>query len=140
MNGSPEQPQCAAARALARLVALLALWLVAVSLAWFGWVDAPITDGAMLLVAVGLLCAVLAAAAGLLSLEASLGASVSSTDGLAPQRPAAAARWRRLGLGLLLAGLLVLVVAAVLTLNLRGMGADADDEQATATRYTLTRT
>lgn len=125
----------AEARAFARLVAMIALLLGAVALAWFGWIDAPITDGAMVLVAVGLLFAVLAAGAALLSLEAGL-----AGDAAGAASGGASARWRRLALALLLAALLVLAVAAVVTLNLRGSGADdAGDEQATATRYTLTR-
>jgi hypothetical protein len=126
------------ARAFARLVAMVALLLGAVALAWFGWIDAPITDGAMVLVAVGLLFAVLAAGAALLSLEAGLAADATASSGAASG--GASARWRRLALALLLAALLVLAVAAVVTLNLRGSGADdAGDEQATATKHTLTR-
>jgi hypothetical protein len=112
------------ARSLARLVAVIALLLGAVALAWFGWIDAPITDGAMVLVAVGLLFAVLAAGAALLALEA----------GVAGGAPA---RWRRLALALLLAALVVLAVAAVVTLNLRGSGADDTGDEATATHLAV---
>jgi len=119
------------ARALARFVVAIALLLAAVALAWFGWIDAPISDGAMVLFAVGLLFTVLAAGAGLLSLE----------SGLAADAPGAAAShlpglWRRLALAMLLAALLVLAVAAVVTLNLRGTGGDAD-EDATATHFAV---
>jgi K+-transporting ATPase A subunit len=123
----PEAHANEAARGLARLVAQLALLLMAVALAWFGWVDASITDGAMLLVAVGLLFAALAAGAALVSLEAGLALDAAGRGDVA-----ADARWRRLGLAFLVAALLVLVVAAVLTLNLRGGGVDDSDGQATA--------
>ena len=112
-----------ASRSLARLLAKLSLAAAALALGWFNWVDAPITDGAMLLVAAGELLLVAAASAALLSLEAAVAAL-----------PPRVQRWRRLALALLLSGLLLLVVAAVLTLNLRGTGDDAEGEQTATAR------
>ena len=131
MNPEPAAP--AAAHALARFIAVVALLVAGVVLAWFGWIDAPISDGAMVLVAAGLLLAVLAAGAALLSLEAGVAA-----DAAAGATGGAWRRWRRLALAFLLAALLVLAVAAVVTLNLRGSGADEDG--ATATHLAVHRT
>lgn len=80
----------------------------------------------MLLVAAGLLCAVLATGAALLSLEQ----CVARAGGMIA---------RRIALSLLLASLVVLVLAAALTLNLRGSGTEADADDATPTHLALRR-
>jgi hypothetical protein len=122
LNGASEAPGTRGARLLATLLVLLAFGLCGGALAWFAWVEAPITDGVMVLVSAGLLLEVLAAAAALLALEFGVGGSARS------------ALARRAALGLVLAGFLVLMVAAALTLNLRGTADEDAGGEATVAR------
>ncbi len=118
-----------AARVAAGSIATTGLAVAGGVLAWFAYVDAPITDGAMLLVVIGVLGAVLAAAAAFWARELLLGPG--SGDGVAPL--ARATLLRRIALCLLLLSLLVLAAATLATLNLRGSGdADAEDTRTTA--------
>jgi hypothetical protein len=87
LNTEPEIQWAGHARALALLIVALAFGLCGAALAWFGWVDAPISDGAMLLVAAGLLAGVLAAGAALLALELGL---MQRSASAAAGKPAAA--------------------------------------------------
>ena len=120
-----------AARAAATSIAASSLALAGGALGWFAYVDAPITDGAMGLVVLGVLCAVLAVASALWARELLL-APVNG-DGAVPL--ARAALLRRIALGLLLAALVLLAGATLLTLNLRGSGDDdAQDARTTALR------
>jgi hypothetical protein len=118
-----------AARAAAASIAASGLAVPGGVLAWFAYIDAPITDGAMALVALGVLCAVLAVAAALWARELLLGPA--SGESAAPL--ARATLLRRIALCLLLLSLLVLAAATLATLNLRGSGdAEAEDTRTTA--------
>jgi hypothetical protein len=98
-------------------------------LAWFAYVDAPITDAAMGLVALGVLGALLAVAAALWARELLL----APAAGDAVARLARSTLLRRIALGLLLLALLLLAAGTLATLNLRGTGAaDAEDARTTA--------
>lgn len=121
-----------AARAAAASIAATGLAAGGGVLAWFAYVDAPITDGAMVLVALGVLFVVLAAAASLWARELLLGPA----GGDGPVTLARATLLRRIALCLLLVALLALAVATLATLNLRGSG----DAQAEDTRTTTLAT
>lgn len=118
-----------AARAAAASIAATGLAAGGGVLAWFAYIDAPITDGAMVLVALGVLSAVLAAAAALWARELLLGPAA----GEGPVPLARATLLRRIALCLMLLALLVLATATLATLNLRGSGdAQAEDTRTTA--------
>jgi len=118
-----------AARGAATSIAGCSLGVAGGVLAWFAYIDAPITDGAMMLVALGVLGAVLATTAALWARELLL----APPEGDGAARLARSTLLRRIALGLLLAALLLLAVATVATLNLRGSGdAAAEDARTTA--------
>ena len=85
------------------------------SFAWFAYIDAPITDGAMRLFAAAVLAAFLSVVAALRSGEARAAASGT--------------RARRVALWLFVAAAALMLTAATLTLNLRGTDSDDSDTQ-----------
>ena len=97
-------------------------WLVRVNLAvlgagfaWFAYIDAPITDEAMRLLAAAVL-------AGLLSVVAALISGESRTERFAR-------RARRAALWLFVVTTALMLTAATVTLNLKGTGTDESDTQ-----------
>ena len=144
----PDAGLVAGARAAATSIASLGLAGAGGVLAWFAYIDAPISDAAMGLVALGVLCTLLAVALALWSRELLL--AVPPDDSAPPAPPALASATRvhaslvratlvratllrRVALVLLLAALLLLAAATLATLNLRGSGAaDAEDARTTA--------
>jgi len=93
--------------------------LLGASFAWFAYIDAPITDGAMRLFAAAVLAAFLSVVAALRSGETRAATS--------------AARSRRIALWLFVAAAALMLTAATLTLNLRGTGSDDSDTQTKVT-------
>jgi hypothetical protein len=83
--------------------------------AWFAYVDAPITDGAMRLIAAAVLC-------GLLCLVAALSCRESRTERLCR-------RWWRTALWTFVLTTVLMLTAATVTLNLKGTGTDESDTQ-----------
>lgn len=88
----------------------LNLAVLGAAFAWFAYVDAPITDGAMRLIAVAVL-------AGFLSLVAALGCGESRTA-------RTSRRWWRIAQWLFALMTLAMLTAATVTLNLKGTGND----------------
>ena len=109
-NGSLK-PVRRSARALARLV----LAVMGGGFAWFAYIDAPITDGAMRLFA-------LAVVAGLFSL-------VSALIGSETRSAKTARRLQRAALYLFIATTALMLTAATVTLNLKGSGMEDSDTQ-----------
>ena len=107
------------ARRAARWLVQLDLALLAAGFAWFAYIDAPITDGAMRLFAAAVLAAFLSVVAALRSVEA--------------RAEASGARSRRTAQWLFVAAAALLLTAATLTLNLRGTGGDDSDTQTKVT-------
>lgn len=89
--------------------------LLGASFAWFAYIDAPITDGAMRLFAAAVLAAFLSLVAALRSGEA--------------RAPAPGARARGAALWLFIAATALMLTAATLTLNLRGTDSEDSDTQ-----------
>ncbi len=83
--------------------------------AWFAYIDAPITDGAMWLFAAAVLVSLLSLIVALAGGEAAA--------------PARRARTRRLALLLFVASLTMLLATATLTLNLKGTASDDEGTQ-----------
>lgn len=106
------------ARSAARRLAQWNLATLGAGFAWFAYIDAPITDGAMWLIAA-------AAAIGLLSLIAAL----VSAEAFSPPY---LVRTRRAALLLFAATMALLLTAATVTLNLKGTGADDSDTRTSA--------
>jgi hypothetical protein len=104
----------------ARWFVQLNLALLGASFAWFAYIDAPITDGAMRLFALAVLAALLSIIAALRSGEAATAA--------------VGARPRRVALWLFAVATALMLTAATLTLNLRGSDSDEDE---TATQVAL---
>jgi hypothetical protein len=103
-----------------------ALGISAFGLSWLAYVDAPITDLAMLLLVAALLACVLAATCALTA-SAYLSAARTESGG-GPQRLCRAA------VASLLVGLMLMISACVFTLNLKGTDTNEGTEaKATAT-------
>jgi len=100
--------------------------------AWFALIDAPITDGAMLLFAAAVAAGFLSVAVALYSAEAGQGAPQGAPQGDGGERRPGAARGRRAAIILFLASLALMLAAATLTLNLKGTGSDDQDTQTAA--------
>ena len=101
------------ARHAARRLTQWNLALLGTGFAWFAYIDASITDGAMWLFAAAVL-------AGLLSVIAAL---VSSEQLAAPFGTG----WRRAALVLFVLAMALMLAAATATLNLKGTGTDDSD-------------
>ena len=97
----------------------LNLALLGAGFAWFAYIDAPITDGAMRLFAGAVLAAFLSVVAALRSVEA--------------RAEASGVRSRRIASWLFVAAAALMLTAATLTLNLRGTGSDDSDTQTKVT-------
>ncbi len=100
----------------------LTLAMLGAGFAWFAYIDAPITDGAMLLFTA-------AVAAGFLSVCATI-----IGGGLArAERAGYSARVGRAAVLLFLIALALMLAAATLTLNLKGTGTDDAETQTAVT-------
>jgi hypothetical protein len=91
----------------------LDLSVLGAGFAWFAYIDAPITDGAMRLVAGAVL-------AGLLTMVATLICGESKTERVSR-------RWWRVAVWAFAVTTLLMLTAATVTLNLKGTGADESD-------------
>ncbi len=114
------EPQLAGAtakgiRGSARDLLRLNLSVLGAGFAWFAYIDAPISDGAMRLIAGSVLC-------GLLCVVASLICGESRTDRIRR-------RWRRVALCSFTLMTILMLTAATVTLNLKGSGNDESDIQ-----------
>jgi hypothetical protein len=94
----------------ARGLLRLNLSVLGAAFAWFAYVDAPITDGAMRLIAAAVL-------AGFLSMVAALSCGESKTARISR-------RWWRIALWSFALMTLLMLTAATVTLNLKGTGND----------------
>jgi len=119
MNEAPQPPQVGdgaasqSERPPARWFVQLNLALLGASFAWFAYIDAPITDGAMRLFALAVLAALLSIVAALRSVEAA--------------NVATGARSRRVAIWLFAVAIALMLAAATLTLNLRGSDSEDSD-------------
>jgi hypothetical protein len=114
--GAPAIRRQRSARALLRLD----LAVLGAGFAWFAYIDAPITDGAMRLVAGAVL-------AGLLTMVATLVAGESSSERVSR-------RWWRVSLWAFGLTTLLMLTAVTVTLNLKGTGSDDADTTAVVRR------
>ena len=107
----------------------LVVWnlaLLGASFGWFAYIDAPITDAAMLVFCAG-------AFAGLLSVIAALASNATRT-------PTRGARLRWAALLSFIAALTLMLIAATATLNLKGTGTDDQGTQSASTAVTSAST
>ena len=118
MNEAESNAPSASAQLLqrsARGLVRLNLAVLGATFAWFAYVDAPITDGAIRVFAAAVL-------AGLVSMIAAL---ISSESG----RESVARRSRRVALWLFVVATALMLTAATVTLNLKGTGSDESETQ-----------
>lgn len=124
MNEANATPAASSPAAAARTGGLpgLTLAVLGAGFAWFAYIDAPITDGAMLLFTA-------AVAAGFLSVFAAIigGAVVRA------EQSGYSVRAARAAILLFLLALALMLAAATLTLNLKGTGADDAETQTAVT-------
>jgi hypothetical protein len=99
----------------ARGLLRLNLSVLGAGFAWFAYIDAPITDGAMRLIAAAVLV-------GLLSLVATLICGESKTE-------RGSRRWWRVALWSFAVTTVLMLTAATVTLNLKGSGTEDSDTQ-----------
>ncbi len=109
LNAGPEHAG-RAARAAARTLVRWNLATLGAGFAWFAYIDAPITDGAMWLFAAAVMAAFLSLVTALVGSEA--------------RSATAAARARRAAQLLFCVAIGLLLAAATVTLNLKGTGGD----------------
>jgi hypothetical protein len=101
----------------ARGLLRLDLSVLGAGFAWFAYVDAPITDGAMRLIAAAVL-------AGLVSMLAALTCAESKTE-------LVSRRCWRVALWTFALTTVLMLTAATVTLNLKGTGTEESDTQTT---------
>jgi hypothetical protein len=101
----------------ARGLLRLDLAVLGAGFAWFAYIDAPITDGAMRLIAAAVLV-------GLLSMVAALVCAESKTERVSR-------RCWRLALWAFAVTTVLMLTAATVTLNLKGTGTEESDTQTT---------
>lgn len=106
------------ARSAARRLAQWNLAALGAGFAWFAYIDAPITDGAMWLFSAAVMTGLLSLIAALVSSEA--------------HAPSFGARTRRAAVLLFAVSMALLLTAATVTLNLKGTAADDSDTQTDA--------
>jgi len=102
-------------RRSARATLRLDLTVLGAGFAWFAYIDAPITDGAMRLFA--------------LSVLAGLGSLVAALLGIESKTEKTARRLQRLALWLFIAATALMLTAGTVTLNLKGTGDNESDTQ-----------
>jgi hypothetical protein len=132
--GPAAHPQRAPDRHLGRFVVRLSFGVGAFAMAWLAYIDAPITDLCLLVLALAVLCSLVAAAAGF---------SIERCDDQwpGPESDAAAIekflrsrlRRTRLAAAFLLAAYALAALSCGLALNLRGYGNDNGEQQTVRT-------
>ncbi|HEX9138149.1 MAG TPA: hypothetical protein VF848_00035 [Steroidobacteraceae bacterium] len=123
---------------LGRFVVKLSLGVVAFSLAWLAYIDAPITDLCLLVLALAVLCSLVAATAGF---------AIERCDDQWPGPEADAVtiaqlqrsrlRRSRLAVTFLLIAYALAALSCGLALNLRGYGNDSSEQQTVRTAQPL---
>jgi len=102
-------------RSSARALVRLNLAVLGAGFAWFAYIDAPITDGAMRVFSASVLAALASLIAGLIGSESGSNRVVR--------------RSHRIALWLFAVATAFMLVAATVTLNLKGTGSDESETQ-----------
>jgi len=128
--GPAAHPRRAPDRHLGRFVVKLSFAVGAFAMAWLAYIDAPITDLCLLVLALSVLCSLVAAAAG-------FGIERYDDQWPGPDTDAAAIakfqrtrlRLSRLAVAFLLAAYALAALSCGLALNLRGYGSENGEQQ-----------
>jgi len=120
---------------LARCAARTLLWFAAALLAaafgWYAWVDAPLSNLALLLFSAATVCAAVTIIAALLAIESGLPLPGEGVGTMAAAL-ARSMRLRRIALLFLAVALVLMLTSATLTLSLQGQAGDQQDEMTTS--------
>jgi hypothetical protein len=126
VDGAPDvNDHLVAERAAARYVSGVALGILAVTLGWFAYIDAPITDRVMRWVVFAVAAGVIATLAGLWGYALTLHPSAATAAGV----PRRILRLRRLAMLALAVLVVLMAMGIVATLDVKGAdsGAEAED-------------
>ena len=124
----PEASDLSAARGAAGTLLWFAAALLAAAFGWYAYVDAPLTNLALLLFAGATVCAVATVIAALLAIELSLPAPAADAAARVAAALARSMRLRRSALLFLAIAAVLMLTSATLTLSLQGQAGDQQDD------------
>jgi len=119
------------ARCAARTLLWFAAALLAAAFGWNAWVDAPLSNLALLLFSAATVCAAVTIIAALLAIESGLPLPGEGVGTMAAAL-ARSMRLRRIALLFLAVALVLMLTSATLTLSLQGQAGDQQDEMTTS--------
>ena len=119
------------ARCAARTLLWFAAALLAAAFGWYAWVDAPLSNLALLLFSAATVCAATTIIAALLAIESGLPLPGEGVGTMAAAL-ARSMRLRRIALLFLAVALVLMLTSATLTLSLQGQAGDQQDEMTTS--------
>ena len=119
------------ARCAARTLLWFAAALLAAAFGWYAWVDAPLSNLALLLFSAATVCAAVTIIAALLAIESGLPLPGEGVGTMAAAL-ARSMRLRRIALLFLAVDLVLMLTSATLTLSLQGQAGDQQDEMTTS--------
>ena len=119
------------ARCAARTLLWFAAALLAAAFGWYAWVDAPLSNLALLLFSAATVCAAVTIIAALLAIESGLPLPGEGVGTMAAAL-ARSMRLRRIALLFLAVALVLMLTSATLTLSLQGQAGDQQDEMTTS--------
>ena len=121
---------------LARCAARTLLWFAAALLAaafgWYAWVDAPLSNLALLLFSAATVCAAVTIITALLAIESGLPMPAGEGVGTVAAALVRSMRLRRIALLFLAVAVVLMLTSATLTLSLQGQAGDQQDEMTTS--------
>ncbi len=127
-----EDADLGAARGAARTLLWFAAALLAAAFGWYAWVDAPLSNLALLLFSAATVCAAVTIVAALLAIESGLPMPAGEGAGNVAAALARSMRLRRIALLFLAVALVLMLTSATLTLSLQGQANDQQDDMATS--------
>jgi hypothetical protein len=115
------------ARGAARTVLWFAAALLAAAFGWYAWVDAPLSNLALLLFSAATVCGAVTIIAALLAIESGLPLPGEGAANVAAAL-ARSMRLRRIALLFLAVAVVQMLASATLTLSLQGQAGDPQDD------------
>ena len=128
----PDDADLGDARCAARTLLWFAAALLAAAFGWNAWVDAPLSNLALLLFSAATVCAATTIIAALLAIECGLPMPAAEGAGYVAAALARSMRLRRIALLFLSVAVVLMLTSATLTLSLQGQAGDQQDEMTTS--------